>query len=341
MPSSCRRTSAAARRASRIRSPALSWATRSVIESHSGVAYSGCEPTSRYSRAPFSRNTFEDLPQCTTRRNRYRATSSGERRRWPRNVQVTPYSFSKPKILRSTSMSVGPRGTNAGMRLAGQDPRHLVVGEAAELPALGPGPVQDTGLDRRGLDLAALGAGERLHGFLHGGGQVPAFLKRPLEGLGQGVGVAADPDEPVLVGDGPVEQDVVDLVASVVARYLRHQDLHLVRLHLLGEDGGQGLGIPVGDVSGPDVLPPVRVPPEIGEAHAGDPQVLELAVLPHPGEGDPVVDLRDLVQRGAWVLRDEQDPVRVLEAHHRLAPGDALVGEVRAVLHELLGRRTA
>ena len=42
----------------------------SVTESHSGVAYSGWEPTSRYSRAPFSRNTLEERPQETTRRNR-------------------------------------------------------------------------------------------------------------------------------------------------------------------------------------------------------------------------------------------------------------------------------
>src|SRR6266545_3197025 len=86
MPSSCRRTSAAASSASRIRSPALSWATRSAMASHSGVAYSGWEPTSRYNRAPFSRNTFEDRPQCTTRRNRYRATSLGQRRLSPDEV---------------------------------------------------------------------------------------------------------------------------------------------------------------------------------------------------------------------------------------------------------------
>ena len=30
-----------------------------------------------------------------------RATSSGESRRWPRNVHVTPYSFSRPKMRRS------------------------------------------------------------------------------------------------------------------------------------------------------------------------------------------------------------------------------------------------
>src|SRR5437879_7938729 len=36
-------------------------------------------------------------PHDTTRRNRYRATSSGDSRRCPRNVQVTPYSFSRDR----------------------------------------------------------------------------------------------------------------------------------------------------------------------------------------------------------------------------------------------------
>ncbi len=53
-----------------MRSPALSWATKSAMTSHSGVAYSGWLPTSRYSRAPFSRKTLEDRPQLTTRRKR-------------------------------------------------------------------------------------------------------------------------------------------------------------------------------------------------------------------------------------------------------------------------------
>src|SRR5436309_15474748 len=75
---------------------------RTKMLSHSGVAYSECEPTSRYNLAPFSRKTLEERPQWTTRRNRYLATSSGDSRRWPRNVQVTPYSFSRPKVRRST-----------------------------------------------------------------------------------------------------------------------------------------------------------------------------------------------------------------------------------------------
>ncbi len=53
-----------------MRSPALSCATRADSESHSGVAYSGWLPTSRYSRAPFRRNTLLLRPQDTTLRNR-------------------------------------------------------------------------------------------------------------------------------------------------------------------------------------------------------------------------------------------------------------------------------
>src|SRR5436309_12303267 len=145
MPSSCRRISAAASRCSRIRSPALSCATSSWTESHSGVAYSGCDPTSRYSRAPFSRKTLDDLPQCTTRRNRYRATSSGDNLRCPRKVQVTPYSFSSPKIRRSISDSVCLAGGNEVSDR--QDAGELRVAETAELPALGSGAVEDAGFD--------------------------------------------------------------------------------------------------------------------------------------------------------------------------------------------------
>src|SRR5260370_21767806 len=98
MPSSRSRVSASTSRPSRMRSPALSWVTRAIRLSHSGVAYSGWLPTSRYSRAPLRRNTLLLRPHETTRRNRYLATSSGDRRRCPRNVQVTPYSFSSPNI---------------------------------------------------------------------------------------------------------------------------------------------------------------------------------------------------------------------------------------------------
>ncbi len=88
--------------------------------SHSGVAYSGWLPTSRYSRAPLRRNTLLLLPQDTTRRKRYLATSSGDSRLLPRKVQVTPYSFSRPKIRLSmvahpTLRHGGPGGRQQGV----------------------------------------------------------------------------------------------------------------------------------------------------------------------------------------------------------------------------------
>jgi hypothetical protein len=50
---------------------------------------------------------------------RYRATSSGDRRRWPFRVQVRPYSFSRPKIRRFIWVSAGiPIWTHAAERAA-------------------------------------------------------------------------------------------------------------------------------------------------------------------------------------------------------------------------------
>src|SRR5215469_5889104 len=124
MPSSRSRRSASTSSPSRIRSPALSWTTRSEMLSHSGVAYSGWLPTSRYSRAPLRRNTLLLRPQETTRRNRYLATSSGESLRLPRNVHVTPYSFSSPNIRLSIANSVNHgRGQAPSATLAGSRPR--------------------------------------------------------------------------------------------------------------------------------------------------------------------------------------------------------------------------
>src|SRR5690606_16184199 len=56
------------------------------------------------------------------------------------------------------------------------------------------------------------------------------------------------------------------------------------------------------------------------------------------GEREPVVELGDLVQRLGGVLGHEQHAVGELDGGQRAAPGDALAGEVRPVLHQLLGR---
>src|SRR4249920_3586649 len=199
MPSSCSRISAAESRCSNIRSPALSCATSSRITSHSGVAYSGWEPTSRYSRAPFSRKTFEERPQWTTRRNRYRATSSGLSRRCPRNVQVTPYSFSRPKIRRSIDPRVCPRRTNAREPRSGQGGGDLVGGQPTELPPVRLRPVQDRALDLVGRDLPGFRRGaEDLHGRSDRRREVPSVRVAVAESLHQILGLAADRDAAVL-----------------------------------------------------------------------------------------------------------------------------------------------
>ena len=100
----------------------------------------------------------------------------------------------------------------------------------------------------------------------------------------------------------------------------------------------EGLAVCVGQCLGRHVLARVAVALEVAQPDAADAQLLELVELAHSRERDPVVDLRDLVQRGRRVLRDEQDPVGVLHHDDRLAAADALPRVVGLVLHELLGR---
>ena len=106
----------------------------------------------------------------------------------------------------------------------------------------------------------------------------------------------------------------------------------------MGEHLAQRLGVAVGQSPGGDVLPGVGIAPHVGVADPGDLEHLELVVLPDAGEGDPVVDLRDLVEGAGRVLGHEGDSVGVLQRNERTAPGDALAGVVGPVLHHLLGR---
>ncbi len=99
----------------------------------------------------------------------------------------------------------------------------------------------------------------------------------------------------------------------------------------------EGLRVGVGQGLGRDVAPAVGVALDVGVPDARDAEVLELVVLAHPGEGDAVVDLRDLVEQGGGVLGHEQDAVLVLEHDDGPAAGDALAGILRLVLHHLLG----
>ena len=186
-------------------------------------------------------------------------------------------------------------------------------------------PVEHPGLDLVVRDLALLRHGaQRLHRGPDRRRAIPAFLEPIAERVGQLFGVAADRDEALFVGDGSIEQDVVDPDVPALPVDLADHDLDLIGLHLLGEDGGERLGVRVGQVASLDVLAPVLIATEVGEADACDAELLELRVLPDAGEGDPVVDLADLVQRGAGVLCDEQQPVRELEPDHRASTGDAV-----------------
>ncbi len=174
---------------------------------------------------------------------------------------------------------------------------------------------------------------------------------RPAESLGQGgpgtevllqerrqlLLLATDGGEVVLGEQGPVVGDSEQEVSPALPAHLGDHDLDLVRLDLLGEDLAQHLGIGVGQAFRGHVAAGVGVALEVGVADAGHPQRFELGVLAHAGEGDAVVDLADLVEGAARVLREQQDPVGIGHRGDRLAPGDALAGVLRPVLHQLLG----
>src|ERR1035438_1773539 len=107
--------------------------------SHSGVAYSGWLATSRQSRAPFLSSTSLLRAPDTTRRNRSRATSSGDSRRCPRKTQVTPYSLSSPKMRLSTwpsYVSSAPAGNRDPPRY--RRPPRKALACLPSFPPLGP-----------------------------------------------------------------------------------------------------------------------------------------------------------------------------------------------------------
>ena len=152
------------------------------------------------------------------------------------------------------------------------------------------------------------------------------------------LGHAAHHHEGALVEDRPVVGQPVHLVGLGRVPHLGDDDLDLVRLGLLGEDRAEGLRVGVGQRPPGDVTPVVRVAPQVGEAHAGHPEVLELVVLADRGEGQPVVDLAHLVQRGRAVLGHHEDAVGVGQDDDAAAARDALAGEIGAVLHQLFWR---
>ena len=77
-----------------------------------------------------------------------------------------------------------------------------------------------------------------------------------LQPLGDLLGLAAEHHPVALVGHRAVIEDVEQLIAAAVGveANLGHQDLHLHRLELVGEDLPEALGVGVGQAAGVHVL---------------------------------------------------------------------------------------
>ena len=189
--------------------------------------------------------------------------------------------------------AVGGRGRRPGsLSPAGSPVRRPPAGGRPVGRCPGPGrPPRDPSRRGSGRDRP-----ERAHRRPQRLGQGPVPRPLLLEPLGDGLGLPAQHGVAVLVGDGPLVGDVVQLVRSQPGAQLGHQDLDLERLHLVGEHLAEVLGVEVGQRTGVDVLAAVGVALGVGVADTRDPQLVELVVLAHAGEGDPVVDLADLVE---------------------------------------------
>ena len=139
------------------------------------------------------------------------------------------------------------------------------------------------------------------------------------------------------VHDRAVVEDLEHLVAGGLLTDLGDEDLHLHRLHLVGEDLAEDLGVLVGEAARVDVVARVLEPLEVGGPDTGDAELVELVVLADTGERDAVVDLADLAQRLRRVLGDDGDPVGVAQRDQCSTAGDAFAGVVGTVLHHLFG----
>ena len=92
-----------------------------------------------------------------------------------------------------------------------------------------------------------------------------------------------------------------------------HRDLHLHGLELVGEYLAEALGVGVGQAPDVYVLATEGEALQVGMAHAGDAQLVELVVATHPGESDAVVDLAHLAQGARRVLGHDGDAAVVAE----------------------------
>ena len=135
------------------------------------------------------------------------------------------------------------------------------------------------------------------------------------------IGLPAEGDETGLVGYRTVERDPVDLVVRRLAADLGHDDLHLERLELVGEDGPERLRVPVGQAARGHVLPVVLVAGYVRVSHAGLPQDLVLVVAADGGEAvlERLVGWAEPGGQAADSLpAADPEPVREAEALARL-----------------------
>ena len=143
-----------ASRASRIRSPALSCAIRSsdLVALGRGVLGVGADVEVQAGAVlqEHVRRTapVDDAPEQVA------GDLVGDSRRCPRNVHVTPYSFSRPKIRRSIATVYARRVRNAAE--LPEDPATSVVGEAGGTCAAAARAVEHAGLEVVGLERALL-----------------------------------------------------------------------------------------------------------------------------------------------------------------------------------------
>ena len=128
-----------------------------------------------------------------------------------------------------------------------------------------------------------------------------------------------------------------ELVAGGGVAHLGHEDLDFHRFHLVSEDLTQDLRVVVGQAACVDVVAAVLEALQVGGAHAGHTELVELVVLADAREGDAVVELTDLAQRVAGILGDQRDAVVEANSHQRTPAGDPFARIVGAILHHLLG----
>jgi len=99
------------------------------MESHSGVAYSGWEPTSRYSRAPFSRKTFDERPRRPPDGRGSALPRRAQAPAGPEGCTLTPYrSRGRRSDVPQTKCTAGYRpGIRSGGPYRSTPPYHEAV----------------------------------------------------------------------------------------------------------------------------------------------------------------------------------------------------------------------